>query len=148
MIEVLILKRLLLAIVLGAIIGFERERAHKVAGLRTHMLVCVSSTLFTLLALYGFEETTPESSSRIIANIILGIGFIGGGTIIRHESHVMGTTTAATLWTVAGVGIAVGSGFIYPAVIVTLLAYGILTVLWRLEIKLDAEKDPGNGKTP
>ena len=139
MIELLVLKRILLALLLGAIIGFERERAHKVAGLRTHMLVCVSSALVALLAIYGFEElggANAESSSRIIAGILTGIGFIGGGAILRQDTHVSGTTTAATLWTVSAVGIAVGVGFLYAAVAVTLLAYLILTIIWRFEIKM------------
>ena len=136
LLETLILKRILLALLLGAIIGYERERAHKVAGLRTHILVCVSSALITLVALYGFENSTPETASRIIANIILGIGFIGGGAILRQETHVMGTTTAATLWTVAAIGIAVGVGFTFAAILVTLIGYLTLTILWRFEKKI------------
>jgi putative Mg2+ transporter-C (MgtC) family protein len=139
MIELLVLKRILLALLLGAIIGYERERAHKVAGLRTHMLVCVSTALVSLLALYGFDEVgaaNAESSSRIIAGVLTGIGFIGGGAILRQESHISGTTTAASLWTVSAIGIAVGVGFLYAAVAVTLIAYLILTIMWRLEIKM------------
>lgn len=139
MLETLILKRVLLALLLGAIIGYERERAHKVAGLRTHILVCVSSALIALAALYGFEElggATADSASRIIANVIVGIGFIGGGAILRQDTHVMGTTTAATLWTVATIGIAAGVGFTYAAVLVTLVCYLTLTILWRLEKKI------------
>ena len=136
MLEILIVERLLLAMLLGAIIGYERERAHKAAGLRTHILVCISATLITLVALYAIENSNAESSSRIIANVIVGIGFIGGGAIMRHESHVVGTTTAATLWTVAAVGIAIGSGFIFAGLVVTLIAYLALTLLWRLEAHL------------
>ena len=139
MIEIMVLKRLLLALLLGGIIGYEREHAHKVAGLRTHMLVCVSSALITLTALYGFKEfggASADAGSRIIANILIGIGFIGGGAILRTESRVFGTTTAATLWTVAALGIAVGVGFTYAAVFVTLIGYLILTILWKLETKI------------
>ena len=94
MLELMVLKRLVLAIFLGAIIGYERERAHKIAGLRTHVLVCLSSALITMVAVYGFNElhgATAESSARIIADILIGIGFIGGGTILRTESRIMGT---------------------------------------------------------
>lgn len=136
MLELLILERLLLAMLLGAIIGYERERAHKAAGLRTHILVCISATLITLVALYAFENNTAEASSRIIANVIVGIGFIGGGAILRHESHILGTTTAATLWTVAAIGIAVGVGFTFAALLVTLVGYLTLTILWRLEARI------------
>lgn len=133
----MILQRILLALLLGAIIGFERERAHKVAGLRTHTLVCISSALITLLALYGIENSSTEGATRIISNIIVGIGFIGGGAILRQDSKVMGITTAATLWTVAAVGIAVGVGFTYAAILVTLISYIILTILWRVEVKIN-----------
>ena len=78
---------------------------------------------------------SPESASRIIANILVGIGFIGGGAILRQDSHITGTTTAATLWTVAAIGIAVGVGFLFAAILVTLIVYLILTILWRLENK-------------
>ncbi len=139
--ELLILKRVLLAVLMGAMIGFERERAHKVAGLRTHMLVCVSTALLALMAQYGIEHATAESTSRIVADIMLGVGFIGGGAIMRNESHVQGTTTAATLWAVAAVGAAIGIGFTYAAVLVTLVTYLILTIFWRLEVHLTATKD-------
>ena len=135
MVGAIIFKRILLALLLGGIIGFERERAHKTAGLRTHTLVCVASTLFTLLAVYGYPNS-EEASSRIIANIMIGIGFIGGGAILRQDSHVTGTTTAASLWAVGAIGTAVGMGFIFPAVLVTLIGYIILTVLWRLEMHM------------
>ena len=146
MLEVLIIKRLLLAVALGAIIGFERERAHKVAGLRTHILVCVSTALMALIAAYGFEQfggATAESTARIVADILIGIGFIGAGAIMKPDAnHVMGTTTAATIWTVAAIGIAVGIGFTFAAIVVTLIGYITLTILWRLEIKMNTEKDP------
>src|SRR3989344_218807 len=127
--ELIIIKRLLLALFLGAILGYERQHAHKFAGLRTHILVCIGSTLITLAAVYVFKEfggNSADIASRIIANIMVGIGFIGGGTILRHESTIIGTTTAASLWLVAGVGIAVGLGFAYAAIATTLIAYVVL----------------------
>ncbi|MEK7615822.1 MAG: MgtC/SapB family protein [Patescibacteria group bacterium] len=140
MIELIVLKRLLMALLLGAIIGYERQRAHKAAGLRTHMLVCVSTALVTIVAMYAFEEmggANPESSARIISGILTGIGFIGGGAILRNESRVSGLTTAASLLTVATIGIAVGVGFTYAAIAVTLVSYIILTLFWRIESKIE-----------
>ena len=137
--EIVIIKRLLLALFLGAVIGYEREHAHKVAGLRTHTLVCVSSALIAMLSVYGFAElggNNGDIASRIIANVIVGIGFIGGGTILRHESKIIGTTTAATLMTVAAIGIAVGIGFSYAAAIATLITYIVLAFFWRLERRI------------
>ena len=136
LLEAVILERLLLALVLGGIIGYERERAHKFAGLRTHILVCLGSALLSMLALYGFTQLSGNSgdiASRIIANVIVGIGFIGGGTILRHESTIIGATTAASLWVVAGVGISVGVGFIFAAVAVTLISYVVLALFWKIE---------------
>lgn len=147
MIEILILKRILLALLLGAIIGFERERAHKVAGLRTHVLVCISSALITLVALYGFADAGATfSPSHIIANIILGIGFIGGGTIMRADTKVSGTTTAASLWTVAAVGMSAGAGFAFAAILVTLISYLILTFFWRIETNIAGSNHEGEDR--
>lgn len=127
-----------MAAVLGGVIGFERERAHKVAGLRTHTLVAIGATLLSAISVYGFGDFSSKSildPSRIISNIIVGIGFIGGGSILRRGSRVTGTTTAATLWLVAAIGIAVGIGFIYAALVTAAIGYTILTVLWQIEKK-------------
>ena len=128
--------RLLLAAGLGAAIGFERERSNKVAGLRTHSLVAMGAALLTILSVYGFENIAKGPGydpSRIISNIIVGIGFIGGGAILKHGPRVIGTTTAATLWVVAAVGIAIGLGFFVGAFVTTTIAYLILTLLWHFE---------------
>ncbi|MBI2062929.1 MAG: MgtC/SapB family protein [Candidatus Yanofskybacteria bacterium] len=131
--------RLLLAAGLGGAIGFERERAHKVAGLRTHALVAMGAALLSVISIYGFEGLTDGSAydpSRLISNIIVGIGFIGGGAILRQGSRIMGTTTAATLWLVAAVGIAAGIGFIFGALAGAAVGYLVLTVLWQVEKRL------------
>jgi putative Mg2+ transporter-C (MgtC) family protein len=138
-VEILLLKRLLLAVFLGAIIGFERQQAHKVAGLRTHIFVCLSTALLALIAQFGIANATAESTARIIADALIGIGFIGGGAILRHDTQVSGTTTAASIWTVAAVGIAVGLGFTFAAILVTLIAYLTLSVLWRLELRISGK---------
>ena len=133
--------RLLLAAGLGGIIGLERERAHKVAGLRTHALVAMGSALLSLISIYMFESLPSVNGVsgfdyHLIANIIVGIGFIGGGAILRQGSRVVGTTTAATLWLVAAVGIATGIGFIYGALAGAVIGYLVLTLLWQVEKRL------------
>ena len=101
--------RLLLAAALGAIIGFQRERAKKPAGLRTYTLISLGAALFTVTSSYGFGGSTDPT--RIAAGIVTGIGFIGAGAILRsNEGIVAGLTTAATIWTVAGIGLAAGAG--------------------------------------
>lgn len=130
--------RLLLATGLGGAIGFERERSHKVAGLRTHSLVALGSALLSVISIYIFEQFPSVNGVtgfdyHLIANIIVGIGFIGGGAILRQGPRVMGTTTAATLWVVAGLGIAAGMGFIYGAIAAAAIGYLVLTVLWQVE---------------
>jgi len=109
-IELEMILRLLLAAALGAIIGYQRERAGKAAGLRTHVLICVGAALFTVASLYGFGAATDPA--RIAAGVVVGIGFLGGGVIIRRveEGIVAGLTTAATIWAVAGIGLAAGAG--------------------------------------
>jgi len=100
--------KLLLAVVLGGLIGFERERSHKPAGLRTHMLVCLGASLITLVSIGYFVE----DYARIISGIVSGIGFIGAGTIIAQGNKgIHGLTTAASLWAVAAIGITVGIGW-------------------------------------
>ena len=113
--------RLLIAAVLGAVVGFERERAQKPAGLRTNLLVCVGSALFTLVSAYGFG--VPSDPSRIAAGVVVGIGFLGAGTILRGEQRVVGLTTAATVWAVAAIGVAVGCGLIFIAVAAVVIIF-------------------------
>lgn len=126
--------RILVAAALGAAIGFERERSHKSAGLRTNALVAMGAALLTILSLsFGGPGADP---SRIISNIIVGIGFIGGGAIIREGQKVSGITTAATLWVVAAIGIAVGMGFYREALFSVGVVYCILTFLWLIEKKM------------
>jgi putative Mg2+ transporter-C (MgtC) family protein len=105
--------RLLLAAVLGGVVGWERESVHKPAGLRTHMLVCIGATAFTLVSLglpNGTPDTTSANISRVVAAIVTGIGFLGAGTILHGRGQVEGLTTAAGLWVVAGIGASVGLG--------------------------------------
>ncbi len=123
---------ILLAIVLGFAIGFEREITNKWAGLRTHMLVCLGSCIFTLLSIHAFPvfAHSPQADpARIAAQILTGIGFIGGGTVLRHGYAISGLTTAATLWVTASIGMACGCGFTAMAFVCTVLAVGTLVLI-------------------
>jgi len=117
-----VLLRLFLATVAGGLIGLEREVVHKPAGVRTHMLVCLGSALFILVTI----ETLPNEAARIIAGIATGIGFLGAGTIFRSKSEVHGLTTAASIWAVSGVGIAIGLGYYLMTVIAVVLVLIVL----------------------
>jgi len=119
--------RFLLAVALGAGIGYQRERAGKAAGLRTHILVSSGAALFTLASIYGFSGTTVDIS-RVAAAVVVGVGFIGGGVIFqgRHGEEVAGLTTAATIWVTAAIGIAAGAGMYLVSVIATAVIVGIL----------------------
>ncbi|MDK2877521.1 MAG: putative Mg2+ transporter-C (MgtC) family protein [Thermoanaerobacteraceae bacterium] len=128
--------RLLLSIIFGGIIGIERESVNRPAGFRTHILVCVGSTLTMLVSLYIFEQFNSRASvdpARIAAQVISGIGFLGAGTIIREGATVRGLTTAASLWTVAAIGLAIGSGFYLAAVLATVLTFITLISFSRIE---------------
>jgi putative Mg2+ transporter-C (MgtC) family protein len=153
--------RLGLAGVLGGAIGVERELRDREAGIRTHLLVSLGSALFTLVSAYGFHEFLTSGDvvvradpTRIAAQIVTGIGFLGAGAIIREGLSVRGLTTAATLWIVAAIGMACGAGWYGPAVITTLftiLALGPLRIVaykWIDRIKpeenrLTVELKPG-----
>ena len=125
--EVDLILRLLMAAVAGGIIGTDRERAHKPAGIRTLMLVSIGSALFTILSVYGFGD--PADPSRLAAGIVVGIGFLGAGVILHSEKGVMGLTTAAAVWAVAATGVAFGCGLYLIAV-----ASGVL-ILVALQLK-------------
>lgn len=119
--------RLLLALLLGGVIGFEREQNNRAAGLRTHILVCLGSTLIMLLSMYGFAEFAKLDNvrldpARLAAQVISGIGFLGAGTILFTGKSITGLTTAASLWVVAAIGLAVGAGFYYASVLTCALA--------------------------
>jgi putative Mg2+ transporter-C (MgtC) family protein len=109
---------------LGGIVGLERELDEKAAGLRTHMLVAVGSALFTLVGAYGFEDfpATSVDPTRVAAQVVTGIGFLGAGLIFRQGFNVRGLTTAASLWLVAAIGMSAGAGFWMGAVIATVVA--------------------------
>jgi putative Mg2+ transporter-C (MgtC) family protein len=128
--------RLVMAAVFGAAIGMERERKEWAAGVRTHMMVCVGSALMMLVSSYGFADTLGMKDitldpSRVAAQIISGIGFIGAGTILfLKPAKVLGLTTASGLWTVAGIGMATGGGMYFAASATTVLS---IIILWGMQ---------------
>jgi putative Mg2+ transporter-C (MgtC) family protein len=130
--------RLTLAAALGGVIGFERELREREAGLRTHMLVCLGSALFTIVSAYGFHEflvaggqIVRADPTRIAAQIVTGIGFLGAGAIIRQGVSVRGLTTAATLWVAAAIGMAAGAGYYPGAVLGTVVT---VVALWPIRV--------------
>ncbi len=116
--------RLLYAALLGGLIGWERQKHEKAAGFRTIILITVGATLFTM-----FSELLagPDESARIASNIVVGVGFLGAGVILRHEARITGLTTAATIWFAAAVGMGVGGGYLGLSAAATGIA---LVVLW------------------
>lgn len=126
--------RLMLAVCLGGLIGFEREQSNHAAGLRTNILVCLGSCLLMMLSIYGFSDFVDEPNvrvdpARLAAAVITGIGFLGAGTILFTGKSITGLTTAASLWVVSAIGLAVGSGFYFASVTSTVL---VLLILWAL----------------
>ena len=132
----MVLFRLILAAALSGIIGFEREFHGRAAGFRTHILLCLGSTLTMLTSMHIFDiyyAKAPVDPARIAAGVLTGIGFLGAGAIVHSKSSIRGLTTAASLWVVAGIGLAVGSGLYFGAIVTTLLTIVALMIFSRLE---------------
>ncbi len=135
-----ILIKIGISLVLGLIIGLEREMTNKTAGLRTHILICLGSTVFTILSLHGFTSQTIQNGiiiqndpARIAAQILTGIGFIGGGAVLHYGINIYGVTTAATIWITASLGMAVGVGSYMLAIVTTLITFIVLVVIRKFE---------------
>jgi putative Mg2+ transporter-C (MgtC) family protein len=134
-----VLERLLTAAVLGSIIGFERERLLWSAGIRTHMVVCVGSCLIMIVSAFGFADSLSTSKSvvldpsRVAAQVVSGIGFLGAGAILARGEIIRGLTTAASIWTVAAIGLAVGGGLYFAAGASTVVIIVILAGIKPLE---------------
>lgn len=134
-----ILIRLLAGAFCGAVIGIERERKEWAAGMRTHMMVSVGATLYMIVSSYGFNEVLLNDKvtldpSRVAAQVVTGIGFLGAGTIIfLRQGVIRGLTTASGLWTVAGIGLAIGGGMYVAGIATTIIALFILWILQPLE---------------
>ncbi|MDH5706352.1 MAG: MgtC/SapB family protein [Candidatus Aminicenantes bacterium] len=127
--------KLLLAVALGGLVGLERESSHKPAGFRTNILICVGSTMMMILSglVLGASGTSTIDLTRIAAGVITGIGFMGAGTIIRARGSIVGLTTAATLWAMAGLGLVIGAGYYLAAVIFTAIVISTLVVFRYFE---------------
>ena len=151
-----LVQRLLLAAVCGAVLGFERELKQKSAGLRTNMLIAMGSALFTVMS-KELADGFGADPTRVAAQIVTGIGFLGAGAILRTNAGIQGLTTAATIWVNAAVGVAAGGGEFQLAIIATGVTLGVLMLLNPLERQIerrlgrvqDAEDEPrGGGQSP
>ena len=131
-----LIQRLLLAAVLGGVLGVEREVRQKAAGLRTNILIAIGSALFTLMS-YELADAAGADPGRIAAQIVTGIGFLGAGAIIRRDGDIHGLTTAATIWVNAAVGVAAGGGEFHLALIATGVTLIVLLMLHPLESMID-----------
>jgi putative Mg2+ transporter-C (MgtC) family protein len=130
--EIDIVVKLIIATVLGGLIGLERERDKRPAGLRTHMLICIGATVFGIIGTLT-AASDPAAQSRIWQNIITGVGFIGAGSVIKEEHNVHGLTTAAGIWAVAAIGLAVAGGFYFLAFFAEAVVLVALLALHRIE---------------
>lgn len=141
----IILLRVVLAVVLGGAIGIERQSKHRPAGFRTHILVCLGSATIMLMSemiflrYYAVYSVTPDPT-RIAAQVVSGIGFLGAGTIIHYGANVKGLTTAASLWAVAAIGLVVGAGFYDLAVTVSVAIYATLFAFNRVSKRIDKKR--------
>ena len=139
-----ILLKILAATIFGGLVGLEREHHSKAAGLRTHIILCVGATLITIVSIAMARDLGTDriaDPTRITANIVTGIGFLGGGAILRMGATVKGLTTAACIWTVTGVGMAVGAGYYFVASLVILVVLLTLHFLSRFEDVFLARKE-------
>ncbi|MDH4335216.1 MAG: MgtC/SapB family protein [Chloroflexota bacterium] len=139
--------RLAAGLVLGAVIGLERELHRQPAGFRTHALVALGAALFTIVSAYGFAGDGVDPT-RIAAQIVSGIGFIGAGTILQHRGNIRGLTTAASLWSVAAIGMAAGAGLLVMAMIGTVLILVVLALLDRVAAFMSRWIRPSDDRHP
>jgi putative Mg2+ transporter-C (MgtC) family protein len=134
--NIYIVGKLMLAALLGGAVGLERELSHKPAGLRTNLLICLGAALFTVISTESTRAFGAGDPTRIAAQIIPGIGFIGAGVVIRERGSIIGITSAATIFVVASIGMAVGSGLVVTAIFSALLLLGCLVILGNIEERL------------
>ena len=149
--EIEVILRLLLAVLLSGMVGLEREAKGRAAGFRTHILVCVGSALIMMTSLSLYFQLGGKGSgidaSRIPAQVVSGIGFLGAGTIIQIRDSVRGLTTAASVWVAAAIGLAVGCGFYIGAVATTALVLVVLLVLHGLEGRVGTKTRSGGASS-
>lgn len=139
---ILVFIALLLSVVLCGIVGIERERRGRSAGLRTHLLVGIGSCIIMIISIYGFPAVFGEKRdvARLAAQIITGVGFLGAGTIIHHNSNIKGLTTAGTIWIVMAIGIACGSFNFIIAIVATIIIMFVLITVRRFEVKINKKR--------
>ena len=132
--------RLLAAVLLGALIGYERELRAKNAGVRTHIMVALGAALFMVISQYGFPDADKFDAARVAAGVVTGIGFIGGGIIMKRKHDVSGLTTAASLWVTGAVGLSAGCGMFEVAIVTTMLVLACLEALSIFSFKLGGKE--------
>ena len=133
--------RMLIACAMGAVIGWERERRHKASGLRTNMLICMGAALFTTLSAVLAGDLSPNRG-QVASNIVQGIGFLGAGLILHSRSRVLGLTSAATVWVVAAIGMACGTGLYIEAIFATVIVYTALRFVGLMESQANWKRFP------
>lgn len=138
------LPKILIATICGAIIGYDRERKNKVAGIRTNILICVGSTIFTIASLI-LAQSNGSDPTRILSTIVTGIGFLGGGVIMKTDDKIVGMTTAAFIWVVSAIGILCGMGSTITPVVLTIGLLVISKIFEKVE-KYIKEHNPNNPK--
>jgi putative Mg2+ transporter-C (MgtC) family protein len=130
--------KIALAALLGAVVGLERVWGGHPAGLRTNILIAISSCVFTILSIDGFPlRGSAQDTARIAAQIVTGVGFLGAGALLQSKGHIRGLTTAATIWLVAAIGMAVGAGSYFIGVFTTILATALLVLLAPVSVRLE-----------
>ena len=135
----------LLAVGCGTVIGLERQLKHKAAGLRTNILICLGAAVFTIIS-REMASGSQDSITRIAAQIVTGVGFLGAGAVIQDRGGVHGLTTAATIWLVASIGMACGARFYGLAIFSTILALVVLVGLWQVDKYIGVGRDNGRKK--
>jgi putative Mg2+ transporter-C (MgtC) family protein len=138
--------KILVAAFLGAIVGLERGSGDRPAGLRTNMMIAISACLFTILSIEGFPlQGSAQDTARVAAQIVSGVGFLGAGALLRHKGHIRGLTTAATVWLVAAIGMAVGTGAYFIAIFATIVSTASLVLLAPVSDRLSQRaRDDGD----
>jgi putative Mg2+ transporter-C (MgtC) family protein len=132
--------KICIAALLGAVVGLERVWKGHPAGLRTNLLIGISSCLFTILSIEGFPlQGSAQDTARVAAQIVTGFGFLGAGAVLHSKGNVRGLTTAATIWLVAAIGMAVGTGMLFLAVFTTLVSVGTLVLLRPVSRRLEEQ---------
>ncbi len=133
--------KMCIAVLLSGLIGWERESKDQPAGLRTHIILCVGATMMTIVSIRSVADLGGVEPTRIMAQIVSGIGFLGAGAIIRLGMTVRGLTTATTLWSIAGVGMAIGAGYYLPALIAVATMYVVLHYLENLPVRTEGSRN-------